>query len=214
MLNLSFNSAYQYTKDEKRVIKALKKKYGKKFQKPYGASKKMVWYDGQNSVKKIKHNISKQLLLKSKFRCSFCGKRLEASSKPIDHFIPNKEYPKYSFHPLNLLSSCSYCNSDSKGEFDPIETPNRKYTKIIFSIVHPIIDNVENEFRYQEDGINFDLPNCSDKANKLINMFNWTSLEHQLSRAGQITLELFNPISDSDLLKLINECATYKSKKK
>lgn len=213
MINLSFNSAYQYTPAEKGVIKSLKKKYGKKFQKSFGKSNKMVWYDGQVKVIAIKHEISKKVLWESRFRCSFCGKRLEASSKPIDHFIPNKKYPQYSFHPLNLLSSCSYCNSDSKGEFDPIVTAHKKYTKIVFSIVHPIVDNVVNEFRFQADGVNFDLPNCSSKAKKLIDMFNWTSLEHQLSRSAQLTIELFHPISDADLLTLVNECATYKPKK-
>jgi len=46
MINLSFLSAYQYTREEKSVIRLLRKKYGKKFQRPYGDSNKMVWYDG------------------------------------------------------------------------------------------------------------------------------------------------------------------------
>jgi uncharacterized protein (TIGR02646 family) len=215
MLHINFQSTYKFSKKENAQLLLLRKKYGRNFQNAIGKNKTMVWYDGEKATKEIKNNISRNGLNQSKFRCCYCEKSLINETKPIDHFIPNKAYPHYSFHPLNLLQSCSYCNSDLKGEFDPIVTPHKKYKNIVFSIVHPIIDNVNTHFAYETiDQINYDIFNCSAKAKETIRLFNWDSFEHLEHRSSIKTLELFHQITDDSLLKLVNECSTYQPKKK
>lgn len=215
MLNLNFQAAYQYNKLEKIQLKALRKKYGRRFQNAIGKNKTLVWYDGEKATKALKNKISRNALLQSKFRCCYCEKRLVGSSKPIDHFIPNTKYPSYSFHPLNLLQSCSYCNSDLKGEHDPIEISHKKYKNIVFKIVHPIIEIVNSHFIFEnKEEINYDFTKCSVKATETIRLLNWKTIEHLEHRSALKTLEELFPITDIRLMELINECSTYQQKKK
>ena len=210
MLNLDYNIVYQYTANERKQLKKLKTKYGRKYQKLYGSSKKRVWYDGEKKSIQIKHNIVKRLLTISKFRCAYCCKRLTRSEKPLDHFLPNSEHTLLSFHPLNLIPSCGYCNSSLKKTFDPLVIKNYKFSKSKFSIVHPIIDNVDSQIFYRNPEKTFlDIQNCSIEGLVTIELFKLHTLEMLEERINQHIINQHNPLSDETLITLVNECATY-----
>lgn len=213
MLNLNYNITYQYSASEKKQLKKIKSKYGRKYQKVYGASKKRVWYDGEVKSLKIKNKIITSLLNGSRFRCSYCTKRLTRSEKPIDHFIPNSDYPFFSFHPLNLIPSCGYCNSSLKKTFDPLVIKENKYSRNKFCMVHPIIDNVDEHIAFRNaDRTILDIPNCSIEGLTSIQIFELHTLEMLDERINQHLINTHNPLTDDSLTKLVNECATYKTK--
>lgn len=211
MLNLSKNIIHQYKSSERKQLKKLKSKYGRKYQYTHGASKKRVWYDGELKTTGIKHNISKKLLLGSRLKCAYCGKRLIRCPKPIDHFIPNGKYPKYSFHPLNLLPSCTYCNSTIKGEYNPVVKWSHKYVNNIFFIVHPILHDVDHHIKYKNaDKTLFDFDNCTIEGLNSIEFFKLHSEEMRIDRISQKLNEKHNPINNQQLKELVDACATYK----
>lgn len=213
MLNLNFNCSYQYEPAELKHLKSLRLKYGRKYQKQYGLSKKRVWYDGEVKSLSIKHNIVRSLLTGSRFRCAYCTKRLVANDKPIDHFIPNSDFPEYSFHSLNLVPSCGYCNSSLKKTFNPLLTQAKKYSRNTFLIVHPILHNVDNHIVFDAfDSTLIDFERCSIEGLMTIELFHLHTFEMLEQRINQAIIEQYNPLSDISLIKLVNECATYQVK--
>lgn len=213
MINLEFDTAYQYTKIEKLHLRSLRRKYGHRYQLGYGVNKNKVWYDGETNTRKIKHEISKRLLAKARFRCAYCEKSLVRSEKAIDHFIPNASYPAYSFHPLNLIPSCGYCNETLKNQYDTIFASHNKYHLITFRIVHPIVHNVVNHLSYQApDDIYLDPDNCSVEGKESVRLFKLASYEMSIERAHQKTLSEKFPLTDPELLQLVAETATYRPK--
>lgn len=210
MLNLPKNIIYQYLSTEKKQLKYLKSKYGRKYQLRYGDSKLRVWYDGMVKTKDIKHNISTNLLLGSFLRCAYCGKRLIRCPKPVDHFIPNGKFPKYSFHPLNLVPSCAYCNSTVKGEYVPVVDWAIKYVKMTFFIVHPLIHDVDEHIKYKDiDKVLFDYDNCSIEGLNSIEFFKLHTEEMRIEKISQVLNEKHNPIESESLRRLVDRCATY-----
>ena len=210
MLNLKHSVAYQYNFTERLHLKSLRSKYGRKFQNVYGESKKRVWYDGELASLRIKHNIIKSLLLGSRFRCAYCSKLLVRSEKPVDHFIPNSIYPELSFHELNLIPSCGYCNSSLKKMFDPIIIKERKYSKSVFFICHPIIHNINQHICYKENDVTqLDLEKCSIEGLNTIELFKLYRFEMIEERINQFIINRDNPLTDEKLIRLVNECATY-----
>lgn len=61
--------------------------------------------------------------------CPFCG---FAQASTLDHFMPKKKYPSFSISPLNLIPSCSDCNT-GKSE----DVAGNKHEQII----HPYYDH-------------------------------------------------------------------------
>ena len=210
MLNLTYNIIYQYKSSERKHLKKLRLKYGRWYQKTYGVSRKRVWYDGELKTRSIKHNIVKNLLLGSRFRCSYCSKRLVRSSKPIDHFVPNSSNPILSFHELNLVPSCDYCNSTLKKKFDPLIQNNRKYRFNNFFILHPIIDDIDNNIFYTDaDRTILDIDRCTLKGLNSIDLFELYTEEMLDERINQFIINRDNPLNDEKLIRLVNQCATY-----
>ena len=57
--------------------------------------------------------------------CPICGVNLVNT---MDHFIPQKGYPLFAVHPLNLIPSCDTCN---KGKSDNItDKGNRRFWNV------------------------------------------------------------------------------------
>jgi uncharacterized protein (TIGR02646 family) len=215
MLHLHKKYAYQYSQIELNHFKNLKLKYGRRFQHKIAADKKAAWYDTKKATSIIKNKLLKHKLLHTRYSCSYCHQKLYRSTIQIDHFIPCAEYPKYSFHPLNLIVSCDYCNATLKNQFDPILTNALKYSKIEFSIVHPLLDNVQDEIRYNDtDRLTVDMSNSSTKGIKTIRLFRLANIESIFQRTNQFTQELFYPLTDKVLQELVDECITYLPKKR
>lgn len=213
MINLDYSAAYQYKKDEEAQLKALKTKYGHHYQNTYGQSKKRVWYDGEVKSTAIKHEIIKHLLLATRFRCVYCMKLLARSEKPVDHFINNAAHPKFSFHPLNLVASCGFCNSSLKGSYEVLDTKGAKYHDHVFKIVHPIIHDVDTQSVFLDaTKKTIDYNACSIEGKETIRLFDLLSLEMSIERLNRYTMETFFPIDDTTLLQLVVDTATYKPK--
>ncbi|WP_413518353.1 HNH endonuclease [Carnobacterium maltaromaticum] len=47
-------------------------------------------------------------------KCAYCG---IGGIDSMDHYVPKEKYPEYSVHPLNLVPSCSKCNSKKSDLF-------------------------------------------------------------------------------------------------
>jgi len=213
MINLDYQAAYQYSKEEMEQLKSLRIKYGRHYQNTYGQSKKRVWYDGEVKSTAIKHEIIKHLLLATRFRCVYCMKLLARSEKPVDHFINNAAHPKYSFHPLNLVPSCGFCNSSLKGSYEVLATKGTKYHDHVFKIVHPIIHNVDAHIIYLDaTKKTIDYNACSVEGKETIRLFDLRSLEMSMERLSQHAMETLFPIDDATLLQLVVDTATYKPK--
>lgn len=211
MLNLHYSSAYQYSRAEKKHLRSLRAKYGRHYQLLYGKAKKRVWYDGENKTTRIKHKVVIKLLTATRFRCTYCEKELTRSGKPVDHFLPNSIHTRLSFHPLNLLPSCDYCNSALKKTFDPIVMRHRRYSQMRFSIVHPLLDDVDQHIFYSDpDNTILDTARCTVEGKASIRLFELASYEMMMFRMRTLKFQRENPLTDDELKQLVIDCATYK----
>jgi hypothetical protein len=79
-------------------------------------------------------------------RCAFCRLPIGVEHRrtnTIDHFAPKGLHAYWTYEPLNLLAVCESCNSEVKGEWDPvIGTPLNPfpYEDAVFEILHPYLD--------------------------------------------------------------------------
>lgn len=167
-----------------------------------------MWRLGDTQTRALKHRISEYTIRNQKGRCVYCEMILRPGTA-IEHFAPKGLNPEFTFHPKNLFSACSCCNSSSvKGENPTLGIPSTsKYKNNNFLIVHPYIDNPDDHLKYKDpEKTIFDLPNCSAKGRNTINFFNWNSISGYadrmvVSRSRGIPL----PIN-----QLIQEISTYK----
>lgn len=61
--------------------------------------------------------------------CPFCG---FSQASTLDHYMPKKKYPSFSISPLNLVPSCSDCNTGKKEDVAGNEREQ---------IIHPYYDH-------------------------------------------------------------------------
>lgn len=67
-----------------------------------------------------------------KGKCPNCNHR---QANTLDHYLPKSEYPILSVSPINLIPSCSTCNTGKLIEF-----PNSSESEVI----HPYYDDIDN----------------------------------------------------------------------
>lgn len=65
-------------------------------------------------------------------KCPYCDQRIAST---LDHFLPKSDYPLFSVTPVNLIPSCSDCNTGKR-----IESPTSNEDETL----HPYYDNVED----------------------------------------------------------------------
>lgn len=101
---------------------------------PYSLDKKDMRYlyesrfrDARDKVGDYYDNI---LRLAKHDMCPYCGAHIVNT---IDHYLPQSNYPQFSVTPINLIPSCSRCNT-AKKEYYPVD-----YEGEIF---HPYYDYV------------------------------------------------------------------------
>lgn len=68
-------------------------------------------------------------------KCVYCDNRLSWNKVTIDHILPKKEYPQYTYDIQNWLPSCKLCNtirSDMPIEeyFEYMGTPHYKKVRL------------------------------------------------------------------------------------
>lgn len=73
-------------------------------------------------------------------KCVYCESPLNVSGdEQVEHYYPKSRYPEQTFVWDNLFPACLMCNR-SKGDFDTKNNP----------FVHPIYDDPEDHFTYEE----------------------------------------------------------------
>lgn len=122
------------------------------------------WDKNSNeSVKQFKTQLRRISSESQGNRCAYCvlpiGHDRAHRGTQLDHFIPWKKYPEWTFEVKNLILACGTCNEDRKGTYDPLlETsrirPMREYGQLKFNIVHPFLDRVDTHLEggYLDDG--------------------------------------------------------------
>ncbi|MBL0147106.1 MAG: HNH endonuclease [Chitinophagaceae bacterium] len=66
-------------------------------------------------------------------KCPYCSKR---DANTVDHFLPQALYPSYAITPVNLVPSCSVCNTEKNYSF-----PTNQNDQTL----HPYFDNIEDD---------------------------------------------------------------------
>lgn len=163
----------------------------------FDSTNKSFWTEKNEELKLLRENLRKHFLNEQKNRCSYC-KLLKQENHgltwDIEHIVPRKLFPHFTFEPLNLSISCKECN-EAKGE-ENVFTTNYKYKKYPksekYAIIHPHFDKYTDhmDIRIMPDGKILHVP----KSSKGKNTFYICDLV-------RFTMEAFNSQSiDRDLL--------------
>lgn len=198
MLNL--DNPIVFTPDEQSVIASVMADKNK------GGDR---WSDGR--TKAIKHKISETCLREQKCYCAYCEGLVSDGDAPIEHISPKGLTPEFVFEPLNLVVSCTRCNSTAiKGEKPTINgSVNPIYMNNTFLIVHPRLDNPDNEIVFQDpERTMFDKERCSPKGLYTIDFFQWDNETAWRNRVAAAETRK-HPF---DIERLIYESSTYKSR--
>ena len=181
MLNLT--TPISYSDKEKQVVAGLMAKTDNKGNLLGGTA---IWSINTVNEKALKHHISVHTLKEQKCRCAYCERLLEEGGAHIEHIAPKALHRRFVYEPLNLVTSCVICNSTRiKGERETITSPEYKvYNKNTFSIVHPYLDNTDNEIVFLDPDTRmvFDLDKCSEKGKLTISFFHWDEKDAILCR--------------------------------
>lgn len=202
---LNINTRISLSKRAKKQIVKLKKKNA-------GSFNENSWTSISASVK---NEISKRLLLSHSPRCIYCERYFISTGNQIDHFAHKAAYPQFSFSPLNLFNSCTYCNSSSrKGQKSTVvDPPDDRYDQCDFSIVHPFFNDPDAEIVFKDaDKVDYDWNNCSQKGQDTILFFGWDDTVTTMFRARVLIEERLNPLTSLEEIMLIQEIISYKKK--
>lgn len=196
MLQLKEEDALEYTEDEIKHIKAISSN----------------WADSKEKTRQIKHKISKHTLKQQECYCVYCERRLTGLSPQIEHIADKGKYMDFSFEPLNLVSSCAYCNgSSNKHMANTLKKKSENYRNCDFLIVHPYLDTVEEHFEYLLDGKTvYDKEKCSEKGQYTIDILGWDKIQFLVIHQDAIDKKE-KPLP-FELQELIDEICTYKPK--
>jgi uncharacterized protein (TIGR02646 family) len=203
---LKISKIYQFTKKEwQHVSKVLI---------PYVRDKGGIkgWEKSDNATKDLKNKISKFTLIQQNCRCVYCGSLISRGAQ-LDHFVPKQLHPEFCYEPKNLLTSCAVCNMYIKNSEDTIVLPiKRRYEQNQFTIVHPYFNDPNIHIKYtNEDKVIIDLNRCTYIGRKTVDFFHLNDYPAYVERAKELVDREKYPI---DLIRLAEECSTYKRNKK
>ncbi len=174
--------------------------------KPLGKS---GWDQRDKKTKAIKGRISRHNLLHQGCRCAYCEAILQRGGVHIEHIAPKGIHGEFCYEASNLVMSCSVCNAfANKGKTDTIVPPkNAAYSNNTFSIIHPYFDDPNAHLYFiDNDKTILDLPSCSPKGLKLIEIMHWDEDFAYYARCATAALRSVPlPISN-----LISEISIYK----
>jgi uncharacterized protein (TIGR02646 family) len=200
MLNIT--TRISLTRSSKRLVKDLKFKQGGGFDSSsWGKIKRIV-----------KHEMSGKLFLNQGLRCVYCERYLIALGHEMDHFAHKSDFPQFTFVPVNIFYSCSYCNSSSrKGQKSTISKLMFQYNQCEFSIIHPFYGNPDIEIIFSDaDRVYFDRDSCTHLGKNTIDFFGWDDLMYTTIRAKSLTQERLKPLTLKGEMELIQEAISYK----
>lgn len=142
-------------------------------------------------------------------RCAYCERILSKGDVYIDHVAPKAKHRRFTYEPLNLVVSCSSCNSSTlKGTKETIKgAENPIYSSNNFKIVHPFLDDPDNHIFYQDSQRTIlDMSKCTKKGKETIKMFEWNNLTAQQDRVNIVN----SVILPETVAQRIADIATYR----
>lgn len=154
-----------------------------------------IW--NNTTVKAIKTEIHKQLLLIQNNNCCYCGLKVNEGGRAEIEHIANKggqkrpAYIEFVFTKENLAIVCQFCNSSSKkGQEDILDNVDlTNYNNCTFKIVHPYFDNPNLHYAWTNGKYRILISSISIEGNKSIELFGLDSESHTLARAKQAMFE-------------------------
>lgn len=116
------------------------------------------WESQKKGIISFKKNLRIHLESKQKERCAYCRQYLQASGKGehLDHIVAKDTKPQWMFTSLNLILSCSGCNTPKKASLVLNNPYNRRalnYPDIstAFKIFNPYYDKWSDHFLIDDD---------------------------------------------------------------
>lgn len=111
------------------------------------------WDSKKKGIRSFKKNIRIYLEAKQKERCAYCRQYLQASGKGehLDHIIAKDTKPQWMFTSINLVLSCSGCNTPKNAALvlkSPYNHRILKYPNVsaAFKIFNPYYDQWSDHF--------------------------------------------------------------------
>jgi hypothetical protein len=98
--------------------------------------------------------------VRDKYSCVYCGMTMMDESNrwnwytfQIDHVLPKRKYPEFANSSSNKVLSCSLCNSQIKGTYDPGEGYEIKDEQDLAKYRNELIDTCKAFIRRHRDAI-------------------------------------------------------------
>jgi|GEM_PF-6852481 len=162
--------------------------------------------------KSVKNEFSKRLFYNQNNKCVYCGRYLPLNAPEMDHFAHKARYPQFSFTAINVFYSCRFCNSPTrKGQKPTIRVLHDNYRQCNFSIVHPYLNNPDNEIFYKDvDRIDIDWFRCTPLGKVTINFFGYHDSFYTGIRSQNHILSVFSPYTSEQEKEQIQKSIAYK----
>lgn len=65
------------------------------------------------------YKVRKEILIRDKWICYICGKKLIGDDATVDHIVPISVNPSLRLAPNNLAACCRSCNSKKQNKISP-----------------------------------------------------------------------------------------------
>lgn len=134
--------------------------------------------------------------------CAYCGfsfdYRVGTRAKRNvhrEHIAPKHEHRGFTFESMNIVLSCSICNSlDLKGTVNTIVKFEPNYINCTFNIIHPFIDKRSDHFELESDTGILQIKNNSSKAIFTRDTFKLNDPFHLINRSHFLRINQNQPI--------------------
>jgi hypothetical protein len=94
--------------------------------------------------------------------CPVCDQQM-ATTRSIDHYLPQDSYPALSIHPMNLFPCCKICNNEIKKSKDPLIITSMN--KVIHPYIHSLDKFCRICFTFHSNEIHIEIiPTTSNEA--------------------------------------------------
>ncbi len=163
------------------------------------------WKSQVNEVKEFKRQLKKEGMVLQGGRCAWCGLPLGESGRRSvhrDHIAPKARYGQWTYHPMNLVLVCDYCNTEVKKTLDTVRIVGDCYESSEFLIVHPYLeDTIEEHIVFEEilGGVGILIIGKSDKGRWTIEKLHLDSPSMTVRRAEEANIRrLMKNLAASD----------------
>jgi uncharacterized protein (TIGR02646 family) len=146
----------------------------------------------------LKEKIREDLLQKQHNQCAYCERKIDKKNSHIEHIRQRDKFHQFECEYSNLVLSCNDENSCGKYK-DSQKNPIAKFWQDEF--IHPVFDNPEEYFSFNEDG---QILATKENATRTIKYLNLNSLKLIRSRKS-LLLQLIYMKDIDNLLEYFNE---------